>query len=160
MTHNFSVNKLFPSRIRFSYLLIAFSLLLFLAACRAKAPTTTPTPEVIITAYTALVTGELINIDGCLRIQNDQTHSDYALVWTPDFSVTMDGDEIRVIYGVVRNKTGEIVLHVGDTVRMSGGETMYPDEQLLQNISSNCKGPYWAVGFEIAPVQTVEVPDK
>jgi len=163
MLHSFSLSKRFWSRIRLANLAIVFSLLISLAACREKAPkvtitATTPAPEVIITAWTAIVMGELINIDGCIRVRDRESDVDYALVWTPDMSARIEGDEVRIISGIVRGKTSEVVLRFGDIVRISGGETNHPDEQLLQNLPPNCQGPFWVVGLEIAPVQTTEEP--
>ncbi len=45
-----------------------------------------------------------------------------------------------------------------DIVRLSGGETAHPDEELLYNLTANCQEPYWIVGFEIAPVRSTEEP--
>lgn len=108
MLHSFSLSMRFWSRIRLILLVSVFSLLIFLAACREKSPevtitATTPTPEVIITAWTAEVTGELINIDGCIRIRDRENNVNYALVWTPDVSATIEGDEVRIISGIVSN---------------------------------------------------------
>ena len=163
MLQNLSLSTHFRSRIQLTILVIVFSLLIFLAACREKPPEvtitpTTPTPEVIITAWTAEVIGELINIDGCIRIRDRESDVNYAIVWPPDVSATIEGDEVRIITGIIRGNTSELVLRFGDIVRVSGGETMQPDEQLLQNLPPNCQGPYWVVGFEIASVQTTEVP--
>jgi len=102
--------------------------------------------------------GELLNIDGCIRIEDKASSVGYALVWTPDMSVTVEGDGIRIVSGIVRENQQEVVLHIGDTVRVSGGETKYPDEQLLRSLSPNCQEPYWVVGFEIATVQPAEKP--
>ncbi len=163
MLQNLSLSTRFRLRIQLTILMIVFILLIFLAACREKAPEvtitpTTPTPEVIITAWTAEIIGELINIDGCIRIRDRESDVSYAIVWTPDVSATIEGDEVRIISGIVRGNTSELVLHFGDIVRVSGGETIQPDEQLLQNLPPNCQEPYWVVGFEFASFQTTEVP--
>ena len=60
--------------------------------------------------------------------------------------------------GIVRRKPSEVVLHFGDMVRVGGGETMRPDEDLLQCIPPNCPGPYWVVGFDIESLQPTEEP--
>jgi len=147
MSHNLSLSTLFWWRIRFTILAIVFSLLISLAACKEKVPevditATTPTPEVIITAWTAEVIGELINVDGCIRIRDRESDVNYAIVWPLDVSATIEGDEVRIISGIVRGNTSELVLRFGDIVRVSGGEITHPDEQLLQNLPPNCQGPY------------------
>lgn len=163
MLYNFSLSTRCLSRIRLIILVIVFSLLISLAACGKKIPevtitATTPTQEVVVTAWTAEVIGELINVDGCIRIRDRENAVDYAIVWTPDVSATIEGDELKIISGIERGNISEIVLRFGDTVRVSGGETTHPDEQLLQNLPPNCQGPYWVIGFEIDTVQTTEIP--
>jgi hypothetical protein len=163
MIHFYSLSTRFCSRRRLTIIMVVSSLLISLAACREKVPevtkpTTTHTPEVIITAWTAEVTGELSNIDGCIRIRDRVSDVDYAIVWTPDVSATIEGDEVRVISGIVRGNTSELVLRFGDIIRISGGETTHPDEQYIQNLPPNCPGPYWVIGFEIDVVQTTELP--
>ena len=136
-------------------------LLILLAACGEQAVVTNPTkpsPEVVATAWTAVIVGELLNVDGCIRIKDRANSVGYALVWTPDISTTVEGDEVRVVSGIVRGNQQEVVLHIGDTVRASGGETREPDEQLRKTLSPNCQEPYWVVGFEIATVQPTEKP--
>ncbi|GIW61074.1 MAG: hypothetical protein KatS3mg087_2140 [Patescibacteria group bacterium] len=163
MLHNFSLSTRCFSRIRLIILVIIFSLLISLAACGEKIPkvtitATTSTQEVVVTAWTAELIGELINADGCIRIRDRENAVDYAIVWTPDVSATIEGDKVRIISGIERGNINEIVLRFGDTVRVSGGETTHPDEQLLQNMPPNCQGPYWVIGFEIDTVQTTEMP--
>jgi hypothetical protein len=160
MVHNFSLSTRFWVRMRFTILVIVISLLLSLVACGEEKPDfpDKPSPEVIITAWTAEVTGELLNIDGCARILDRESNVDYAIVWTPDVSATIEGDEVRIISGIVRGNTSEIVLRFGDIIRVSGGETTHPDQQLLQTLPPNCQGPYWVVGFEISLVHTTKEP--
>jgi hypothetical protein len=163
MVHDSSLKRRFWSRMRLTILGIVFSLLISLAACSENAPEVPaiaprPTAEVIITAWTAEVIGELINLDGCIRIRDGVSEVNYAIVWTPDVSATIEGDAVRVISGIVSGNSSEVVLHFGELVRLSGGETTHPDEQLLENLPANCQGPYWVVGFEVGTVQTTEVP--
>ena len=137
---------------RFLCFVLLTSFLLALTAC-SESSKAKPTPQVVITAWTAEVVGELTNIDGCIRVV-DQAHGiDYALVWTPDISATIEGDQVRIVTGIIRNQEREVVLQFGEIVRVSGGETSYPDEQLLNALPATCQGPYWVVGFEVAPVQ-------
>lgn len=156
MLNNFSSNKRFWSRIRLTILGIVFSLFISLAACSEKVPDVTApstTPEVIITAMTAEVIGELIHIDGCICIRDRESEVDYAIVWTPDMAATVEGDAVRIISGMVSGNSSEVVLHFGDIVRFSGGETTHPEEELLQDLPASCQGPYWVVGFEVGVVQ-------
>lgn len=137
------------------------ALLFLLTACRAETAitsTSTPVPEVIVTAWTAEVVGELVNVDGCLRIRDEKGGMDYALLWPPDVMPMIESDRVRVISGVVSGNRREVILNFGDDVYISGGETDHPDEQLLQHLPPSCKGPYWVVGFEITPIHPTGEP--
>ncbi|HPH97729.1 MAG TPA: hypothetical protein PKW33_15810 [Anaerolineaceae bacterium] len=143
---------------------LILSLFIFLAACVEKtqeaAPTlaASPTPKVIYTAYAALTEGVLVNLDGCVRIRSEQTGSDDAIVWPPDVSAAIEGDKIRIITGIVTGKREESVVKFGERVRLGGGETSYPDEQLLQNLPANCPGPYWVIASVLPIVQSTPTP--
>ena len=162
MYYLLSLSLLFRSKIRITSLVILFGLLLLLlTACGEKAPektTPVPSPEVIITAYASAVIGEILNVDGCIRIRSKDSNTSYALIWPPDVSATIEGDSVRIITGIVRKKPAEVVLHFGDMAFVGGGETAYPDEQLLKELPPNCQGPYWVVGFEVTPYQPTEEP--
>jgi len=108
--------------------------------------------------WTAEVTGELINLDGCICIRDRESGVYYAIVWTPDVSATIEGDAVRITSGITSGNSSEVVLHFGDMVRLSEGEITHPDDQLLQDIPANFQGPYWVVGFGVATVQVAEVP--
>jgi len=151
----------FHSKTRRAIFFVLVCALFLTTACReqpTKTSTPVPSPEVIITAMTAEVIGELVNVDGCLRIRNEESDVDYILVWPPDIAATVESDKVRIISGIVSGNRKEIVLYYGDIVRFSGGETEHPDEQLLQDLPPNCKGPFWVVGFEITSVQPTTEP--
>ena len=157
-----SLSSLFRSKIRFTSLVILFGLLLsMLTACGEKAPektTPVPSPEVIITAYASAVIINVKTIICQISIHSKDSNTSYALIWPPDVSATIEGDSVRIITGIVRKKPTEVVLHFGDMAFVSGGETAYPDEQLLKKLPPNCQGPYWVVGFEVTPFQPTEEP--
>ncbi len=86
---------------------------------------------------TALLEGELMQINGCLRVD------DYLLIWPYGFSVSTSGGVIQI-----NNSTGKPVAIVGDKVKLGGGEK--PGD-IIANFSSElpssrCSGPYWIVG--------------
>ena len=112
----------------------------------AKVPT--PSAEIIATAMAALLEGQIVNIDGCIRVKNDNHETDYLLVWPPDASVNIKGEQIVIITGLVRGEIEETALQSGDWARISGGETEL-SEDLAKTIPEHCTGPYWAVGFSI-----------
>jgi hypothetical protein len=97
-------------------------------------------------------------VDGCLRVIGVEDETDYALVWPPDYSITIENTKVRVISGIVTGNHREVLINIGETVKISGGETEQLSKELLQLISSNCAGPYWIVGFEVAPFESTKEP--
>lgn len=105
----------------------------------APSPTATPQPKIVTTRLTALLTGELVLEDNCLRVAG------YLLAWPPEFTVDIREDTVEVADGL----TGEqVTWRLGETVRVGGGET--PDDRLTEavreRLPANCRGPYWLVG--------------
>ena len=85
----------------------------------------------------ALLKGQLVLVNGCLRVDN------YLLVWPHGFSISTDGEVIQII-----DNTGKPIVRVGDQVKLGGGER--PSEFVAQYSaalpSNRCSGPYWIVG--------------
>ena len=97
----------------------------------------------------ALLVGELVIEDGCLRVDDD------LLVWPHGFSLSIEGEVIQVIDG-----TGQPIARVGDKVEVSGGEVGtselpegYLSEISAQLPSDRCLGPYWIIGEEISVIK-------
>lgn len=86
---------------------------------------------------TAILEGELVQINGCLRVD------DYLLVWPYGFSVSTSGGVIQI-----NNSTGKPIATVGDKVKLGGGEM--PVDRIAnfssELPSSRCSEPYWIVG--------------
>jgi hypothetical protein len=134
--------------------ILLFGVLLTVAACNLIPSTgsaTTPASgqAVIATAWTAELVGELDKVDSCIRVNDRDSDASYLLVWPPDIAVTTEKDSIRVVTGVTTGNRKEVVLRIGETIRLSGGETDSLDEQLKQTVPENCPGPYWVVGTEV-----------
>ncbi len=89
----------------------------------------------------ALLEGELVQINGCLRVDK------YLLVWPYGFSISTNGEVIQI-----NNNTGKPIALVGDKVKLGGGEI--PGEYIAnfsgELPSSRCSGPYWIVGDVLA----------
>lgn len=105
----------------------------------------TASPQVVATAFTAELIGKLSIVDGCVRVNIDKNNVSYLLVWPPGITVTIDKETVQIITGVTTGNQNKTILHNGEEVRLSGGETAQPG----LNITPNCPGPYWVVGFEI-----------
>lgn len=93
----------------------------------------------------ALLVGELILVDGCLRL-NDSDGNSFLLIWPRGFSMRKEKNIIQVV-----DNTGQLVAQVGDNLEISGGEipAEYIAEYLAQSLPGDCSGPYWIVGYEI-----------
>jgi len=130
----------------------------------APSPTSVPIPDPLIifpqqeavegerTVKQAETIGELILANGCLRLNTN--HASYLLVWPPDFAPGAENDVIHVL-----NRDGQVVASVGDEVYIGGGETRsigFLDEQLQQQLPTDCPGPYWIVGDEVRSIKVEE----
>jgi hypothetical protein len=127
-----------------STLLICFGL----TACRARPgqPTTTtppPATQVVVTTRMLALRGpdQLTLNDGCLRA------GDHVLVWPPEFSVSVEANQVTVTDGYAGERA---VWHVGDAVWLGGGEIRRAsiDAEAGQRWLGDCEGgnAYWLVG--------------
>lgn len=125
------------------------------AACGATLPTLTgqasPTPAVVSTRLTALLVGELVVIDNCVRVKPAEGETSYLLVWPPDFDFSVEGRSVRVTDNLKRQ---DVTWQVGDIIRVGGGEASNPDAALLRRLPANCAGPYWVFGGWLEPTST------
>jgi hypothetical protein len=131
--------------------IISISMALLSACGVSSSPNTTNTPriqasaspKVLATALTAELIGKLSIVDECVRVNT--TDVSFLLMWPPDITATIERNSIQITTGIVTGNHKVIVLHDGEDVRLSGGETSQPGS----NNPSKCPGPYWIVGFEI-----------
>jgi len=132
--------------------LVLIAMSLAVTACGDKfTPTLTPEP----TRLTSFVLGELVAVDSCLRVSDRDSGTSYLLAWPPDFAVSIERDTVQIATGNGK----KVVLHIGEMVRISGGEVKsigYLDERVQQRLPVNCPGPYWVVGDEISSVEATE----
>jgi len=143
--------------LKFTDILSVISLMFLVASCQglpaqlftAKSDIT-PSPEVIATAWTAEIEGKLVISDGCLRIKN--TSADYALAWPADYLTFIQGEKITIKTGLVYGTPGELILTVGSSIHLSGGETQQLSEDLRRTLAPGCIGPYWVVGNELTAI--------
>jgi hypothetical protein len=94
----------------------------------------------------AELVGDLVLIDGCLRVESLYGDQSYIPIWPPDFKVVLE-NEIPVI----QDGDGQLVGRVGEEIYMGGGES---SENALpacvrQQIPPSCNGKYWSVGEEV-----------
>ncbi len=99
---------------------------------------------------TALLTGTLLEVGGCLRVKPDypSTSTTYSLVvWPPHVKLSTQNGSISI-----HNEAGEEIAHVGGEIRLGGGEirTLGALQSIKQLLSEQpqdaCPGPYWLAG--------------
>jgi len=103
-------------------------------------------------AMTALLIGELVVVDGCLRV-NSREGSSYLVIWSPSVKLNIENNSIKIL-----NEAGQVVARVGEEIRLSGGEVTsfeapQETERLQGKLPNACRGPYWVVGNEIGPAE-------
>jgi hypothetical protein len=110
----------------------------------------TPVPAVFMpqlkqrdTAFmTALLIGELVVEEGCLRIRDIYTGESRLVIWQADYFLT-DNDGVLAIL----DETGAVAAQVGERVFLGGGEQPALNEaELRQPLPDSCNGPYWRMG--------------
>lgn len=125
------------------WLALVIAAFLLTACSTSSAVRITSTPQIVATRMMALLFGELVEVEGCLRV-NVEGSSSYLLVWLPDFAVNVDGGAVQV----TDEKGNQVVVHVGDRLRLVGGEVHSIEllsGQVRQNLPAHCPGPYWVV---------------
>lgn len=135
-----------PNRMRSCISLLVITLLA-VAACTAQEPTNPNFPQLHggPVGLEALLTGELVSENGCLRVRSVRG-TDYLLIWPNMSEMTADGQGVRL------SSNSDVTLSVGDRIRMSGGVAARSHVQniVMQPIPSECTGPYWLVGRGIS----------
>ena len=135
------------------YLLAGFAVILtisleLLPACGEKTPSPTPyfpvQAEVQEMGLDALLSGELVLDDGCLRVH------DTLILWPYGYTLEIEGGDILVV-----NEHGEWVAKVGDRVRMGGGHISaeFAEEKIGRSLPEGCTGPFWLVAFSVEKVE-------
>jgi len=143
------------------HLLLFIIIILLITAC-ARQTTSPPSssspsppshgssfPQLINTpiAYMdALITGELVATNGCLRVK-DKYGNNVLLIWPVGFSPHTEQGIIQVL-----DSTGQAVASVGDWVEIGGGEVPPTYLDLVDPLPENCPEPYWLVGDYIKKI--------
>ena len=118
-------------------------------------PTAPATPEP--TRFAALVSGELVAENGCLRIVETTSSNNYLIAWPPEFSIHSEQDRIIITKG----NGEEVTLRIGEEIRLGGGEVDSRDvldKRVQQALPEQCPGPYWIASLEVGPVTAAQDP--
>jgi len=107
--------------------------------------------------------GELVLVNGCLRVNSIYGDGSVLPIWPPEFTLKAEKratvacpepcrraaqDEIQVLDGA-----GQVVARVGQEVYMGGGGGSATSlaECVRQQLPADCIGPYWIVGEGVRP---------
>ena len=137
---------------RLAYLLVSISVALVLlstVACTEPAnPPNFPQLSGGPVGLDAMLVGELVSENSCLRLRKIDDGAGHLLIWNQTADMTADGQGVRIT-----DESGvSSSFSVGEKLRMGGGETYldHVQESLVQPIPGNCPGPYWLVGLGVA----------
>jgi len=130
-------------------LLIAAAVILLVIVVVTRSPDVSPAPEVSFfpvqkevqsEVMGLLLQGELVLDNGCLRVHDE------LILWPYGYSLKTEGKEIWVI-----DDKGQTVAHIGDLVRLGGGEipAFFAEEKLGQLLPEGCEGPYFLAGVVV-----------
>lgn len=128
--------------------LLGISLLSIVACTEQANPSNFPQLRGGPVGLEALMVGELVSENGCLRLSVTDDDASRLLVWPQTADMAADGQGVQIT-----DESGvSSSFSVGDKLRVSGGETKidHVQEIVVQPIPSDCPGPYWLVGFEVA----------
>ena len=96
----------------------------------------------------ALLEGELIIENNCLRIVSDEYPAPgFLVIWPAGFEPRIGpADGIDIVDG-----TGEVVAHPGESIQLGGGamesnDTMSNWDTIPGMPIEGCPGPYWIAG--------------
>ena len=91
------------------------------------------------------ISGKLVLVDNCLRVQSDPSETSYAVIWPHDYALRIEDGEIQIL-----DSTGQVVAQVGNEVSMGGG-TFGQSPESLEGVPNlpPCAPPYVEVGEEV-----------
>ena len=91
----------------------------------------------------ALMSGTVVELDGCIRVRSDAGSRGHLLVWQPDHRIQRNGERIEIVDG-----SGKVLARVGEQIRIGGGEMPRAavEKALKAPLPPACTGPYWMAG--------------
>lgn len=98
----------------------------------------------------AAVLGELLEVDGCLRV-GSATYQGSVVIWPKDFELALDGDRIVVV-----DESGQPTVAVGEGFSSSGidrssvfGLSQFMPSKMANQVKELCGGPYWVIQDQV-----------
>jgi hypothetical protein len=107
----------------------------------------------------ALIDGLLIEVNGCLRVNDDNYIEGFLIVWPYDTDIEIAGENVDLL-----NSNGQVVARVGEALRIAGVAMESPPsmaryDDLIPGLPiDGCPGPYWVAG-ELETLASQAVPD-
>lgn len=100
----------------------------------------------------ALLIGEVMVIDNCLRVDVPESSIDYIPIWARDLSLRDENGVVEVL-----NEQGKVVARVGEKIYADGGGIPADSDMswippLAKPLPDLCPGQYWAIG-EVDPLE-------
>ena len=110
-------------------------------------PRQEPVEGIRVTMAAELI-GDLVLVDGCLRVNSIYGEVSYLLIWPPEFTLRAEDDESQVLDG-----DGQVMARVGQEVYVGGGEGSAASMPgcVREQLPAACTGPYWIVGDTVRP---------
>ena len=122
-----------------------------------RVSTATAAPVVVRTQLLAELFGQLVLVDGCLRVQNSNVPGEsLLLVFAPDFTATVSGSAVLLTDRLQKTQT---TWHLGDTVEAMGGYISSPTPSPLP-VPANCPGPYFVFSGWVADATPTPLPTQ
>ncbi len=121
--------------------LVLAVLVLVPVACNSSPVVFFPVQKSGFSQPDALLEGELILVDGYLRVETEYSDDKDLLIWPHGYSVRAEGDEIQVLDG-----DGQVVAVVGEAIKVGGGEganVEIVEKYIGRSLPDDCAGPYW-----------------
>ncbi len=89
----------------------------------------------------ALLPGQFVLENDCLRIRYSEDQTSYLIIWPPDVTLHITSNAIEI-----HNPYGKVLAQVGEQIQVGGGE-ITPEvgliKELRQPLPKECPGPYW-----------------
>ena len=89
----------------------------------------------------ALLTGVLINEDGCLYVRGGGAGRTVLPIWRDGYDYSGSGEDVAIL-----NASGKVVARVGQKISMGGGQAARPLHPTYRERVGHCRGPFWVAG--------------
>jgi hypothetical protein len=87
--------------------------------------------------------GDLVLVDGSLRVKSIYGEANYLPVWSPGYAARVEGGAVKTLdaSGQVVARVGEEVVLAGASIRVVWDSDAY--QRLRRELPRDCYGPYW-----------------